>query len=69
MQPTEPEPFEPIEAEGRNSLRWILWLVVLLLAGGIAIAALTRGGSGAGDNVGTYANAFGGPFTLTAPDG
>ena len=69
MQATEPEPFEPIEAEGRNSLRWILWLVVLLVAGGIAIVALTRGGSGAGDSVGSYANAFGGPFNLTAPDG
>jgi protein SCO1/2 len=69
MQTTEPEPFEPIEAGGRNSLRWILWLVVLLFAGGIAIAALTRGGSGAGDSVGTYANALGGPFNLTAPDG
>lgn len=69
MQDTDPEPFEPIDDEGSNFPRWILWLVVLLVAGGIATVAITRGNGGTGESVAAYENAFGGPFNLTAPDG
>lgn len=69
MQATDPEPFEPVETGASISLRWMLWLVVLLVAGGLAITAITRGSGDPGDSAGTYANAFGGPFSLTAPDG
>ncbi|WP_263588863.1 SCO family protein [Sphingopyxis sp. GC21] len=72
MQVIDPEPFEPVadEQDGdRGSPRWILWLVALLVAAGIAIAAFTRGNGAAGDAPGGYAGAVGGPFTLTATDG
>ena len=63
----------PLEDEVQNSgsARWVLWLVVLIVAGGLGLAALTRGNGGAdaGDPANSYASAFGGPFTLTAPDG
>ena len=72
MQVIDPEPFEPVADEqevDRGSPRWILWLVVILVAAGIAVAAFTRGNGGAGDAPGGYAGAVGGPFTLTATDG
>ena len=70
MQATDPEPIAPEDkVETRGSPRWILWLVLLLVAGGIAVAIMPRGGSGTGDPAGGYGSAFGGPFTLTAPNG
>ena len=69
MQATDPDPIEPVEDESSGSPRWIIWLVLLLVAGGFAITAITRGSGSTEDTPGTYANAFGGPFTLTAPDG
>lgn len=69
MQATEPEPLEPDEDAGSRSPRWILWLVVLLVVGALAATTLTRGGAGAGDPASGYASAFGGSFSLTAPDG
>jgi protein SCO1 len=69
MPGTDPDPFEPVEEESGSSPRWIIWLVALLFAGGLGLAAVTRGGAGAGDSASGYANAFGGSFTLTAPDG
>ncbi|NLR72067.1 SCO family protein [Novosphingobium sp. ERN07] len=69
MQATDPEPFEPAETADNGSPRWILWLVVLLVLGVLAAATLTRGGTGAGEPASGYTNAFGGPFSLTAPDG
>ncbi|MBB3981389.1 protein SCO1/2 [Sphingobium fontiphilum] len=70
MQATDPEPIAPEgDVETSGSPRWILWLVLLLVAAGIAAAAITRGGAGAGDSASGYASTFGGPFTLTASDG
>jgi protein SCO1/2 len=71
MQDTDPDPMGPVEEEAENSSspRWIIWLVLLLAAGGLGLALVSRGGSGSGDPASSYANAFGGPFTLTAPDG
>lgn len=71
MQDIDPDPMEPVEEEAKNSSspRWIIWLVVLLVADGLGLAVVSRGGSGASDPASGYANAFGGPFTLTAPDG
>lgn len=71
MQDIDPDPMEPVEEEAENSSspRWIIWLVVLLVAGGLGLALVSRGGSGSGDPASGYANAFGGSFTLTAPDG
>lgn len=69
MQATDHEPFEPAETADSGSPRWILWLVVLLVVGVLAAATLTRGGSGAGESASGYTNAFGGPFSLAAPDG
>jgi protein SCO1/2 len=69
MQDTDPDPMEPAEGESGSSPRWIIWLLVLLVAGGLGLAVVSRGGSGSGDPASGYANAFGGPFTLTAPDG
>lgn len=75
MQATDPDPIDPVEVESSGLPRWILWLVLMLVAGGFTIGAITRGIGGTGDTPGTgetpgtYANAFGGPFSLTAPDG
>lgn len=71
MQGTDPDPIEPgvEEAEYGSSPRWIIWLVVLLVAGGLGLTVVSRGGSGSSEPASSYANAFGGPFTLTAPDG
>lgn len=69
MHDTDPGPHSPADEEGGGSPRWILWLVVLLVAGGIAVALVPRGGSGTGDPAAGYAGTFGGPFTLTAADG
>lgn len=69
MEATDPDPIAPVEDESGNSPRWIIWLVVLLVAGGLAVAAVKRGDGSAGGHASGYANAFGGPFTLTAPDG
>ena len=69
MQATDSEPFEPAETADSGSPRWILWLVVLLVVGVLAATTLTRGGSGAEESASGYTNAFGGPFSLTAPDG
>ncbi len=71
MQDTDPDPMEPVEQEAENgsSPRWIIWLVLLLVAGGLGLGVVSRGDSASSDPAGGYANAFGGPFTLTAPDG
>lgn len=69
MATTDPDSSEPVEEESGGSPRWILWLVVLLVAGGLGLAAGSRRDEGAGDPASGHANAFGGPFTLTAPDG
>ena len=72
MQATDPDPIDPeVEGESGGSPRWILWLVVMLLATGVGLAAFTRGSgsAGAGNPASSYAGAFGGPFALTAPDG
>lgn len=69
MQGTEPGPVEPVEEASGNSPRWILWLAALLVAGGLALVFLPREGAKSGDPASAYANAVGGPFTLTAPDG
>jgi protein SCO1 len=69
MQDTDPDPMEPAEGESGSSPRWIIWLLVLLVAGGLGLAVVSRGSSGSSDLASGYANAFGGPFTLTAPDG
>ncbi|MEL0211847.1 MAG: SCO family protein, partial [Novosphingobium sp.] len=71
MQDTDPDPMEPVDKEADNgsSPRWIIWLVVLIVAGGLGLAVASRGGSELSDPASSYANAFGGPFTLTAPDG
>lgn len=69
MQATDPEPHAPADEESGGSPRWILWLVLLLVAGGIGLAIMPRGGTGTGDPAAAYAKTFGGPFTLTAADG
>ena len=54
-------------AGGRVSARWVLWLLVGIVGAlGLALAGHRVP---APDPAGTYATAFGGPFTLTAPDG
>lgn len=68
MQDTDPDPMELAEEESGSSPRWIIWLAVLVVAGGLGLALVSRGGSGSTDPASSYANAFGGPFTLTAPD-
>lgn len=72
MPDTDPEQIAAEdEVESSGSPRWILWLLVLLVAGGLGLTAFTRGNEGAdaADLDSNYAGAFGGPFTLTAPDG
>jgi len=69
MQATDPDPIAPAEDESSSSPRWIIWLLVLLVAGGLGLALLPREGGKAGDPASGYASAFGGPFSLTAPDG
>jgi protein SCO1/2 len=68
MTATEPDPVEPFEEAQGGSPKWIIWLAVLFVGALIAVAVMNHGkGGGAAD--GDYARAFGGPFTLTAPDG
>lgn len=68
MTATEPDPVEPFEEAQGGSPKWIIWLAVLLVGALIAVAVMNHGkGGGAAD--GDYARGFGGPFTLTAPDG
>lgn len=69
MRATDPQPEEPATVAGKGPSRVIVWLALLLLVGGLALVAIVRGGAGAGSAAGQYAHAFGGPFTLTAPDG
>ena len=53
---------------GLARLRTALWLVVGV-AVLVGLAVIYDRGHPAGDPAGAYAHAFGGPFTLTAPDG
>lgn len=71
MQGTDPDPIDPGVEEVKNSSspRWIIWLVVLLVAGGLGLTVFSRRSSGSSDPASSYASTFGGPFTLTAPDG
>lgn len=54
-------------AKRLTTLRTILWFLVLLAAGAGLYAFLNR--SEGPPEAGTYADAVGGPFALTAPDG
>ncbi len=64
MQDTEQK--EP--RSGLTRLRTALWLVLgVVVLGGLAV--IYDRGHPAGDPANDYAHAFGGPFTLTAPDG
>lgn len=69
MQDTDTDPMEPADGESASSPRWIIWLLALLVAGGLGLALVSGGGSGSSEPASGYANAFGGPFTLTASDG
>jgi protein SCO1/2 len=64
MQDTEHK--EP--RSGLARLRTALWLV-LGVAALVGLAVIYDRGHPAGDPASDYAHAFGGPFTLTAPDG
>lgn len=68
MEDTEPQVSEHLEETGSGSPGWILWLILPLVALVIAISVFNRG-TGMGNPARDYAHAFGGPFTLTAPDG
>lgn len=68
MQDTDPDLPEPIDDPIGGSPRWILWLVVLMIAAVVAIGVFHRG-SRDGEGAGNAAHVFGGSFTLTAPDG
>lgn len=71
MHGTDPDPIEQglEEEENGSSPRWIIWLVVLLVAGGLGLTVVSRGSSGSNEPASSYASTFGEPFTLTAPDG
>ena len=75
MPAIDPEPIAPdeeIDSEGGgNSPRWILWIVLALVAATISVALLDHGKPGElpGNAAGSSVPAIGGPFTLTAPDG
>lgn len=69
MQATDPEHHSPADEESGGSPRWILWFVLLLVAGGIGLAVMPRGGTSTSDPAAAYAKTFGGPFTLTAANG
>ena len=64
MQDTDQQP----PRSGLARLRTALWLVVGVAAL-IGLAVIYERGHPAGDPAADYAHAFGGPFTLTAPDG
>lgn len=52
---------------GLKSLRWLLWLLVVVL---LALVAAAKFGGGAGGPAAVgEGQRFGGPFSLTAPDG
>lgn len=70
MEHIEPDvtPSESNEEDASRSSRGIVWVIAAMLAAVVALVIL-MGRQGTGDQASSYANTFGGPFTLTAPDG
>lgn len=69
MQDTDPRSGNCIDETNDTSLRWTVWIVLLLIVGGIAANAFMRGSRATENSADGYAGAFGGPFSLIAPDG
>ena len=59
---------QPTGRSGLARLRWAIWIVVGVAAL-VGLAILYDRARPLSDPASGYANAFGGPFTLTAPDG
>ena len=59
---------QPTGRSGLSRLRWAIWIVVGVAAL-VGLAILYDRARPLSDPASGYANAFGGPFTLTAPDG
>ena len=63
-----PDIEHPTGQSGLARLRWAIWIVVGVVAL-IGLAILFDRARPVSDPASDYASAFGGPFTLTAPDG